>query len=194
MEPRGKRPQGRSLASLFPCCFKGNDTPEITHCHDNANSVVSLEPSLPMPPPQELDAIFTELVVSQGWDHDPGRCCSSGSNLVWVLSQDELDLSEEHRADMFSLPAEKKWLIYCSKKKVRSSRESHSEVLKTPPPENNPVICLYHHFRRRMRSKEQPAGHSIILTSSGVCLLWVCINEAHTHTHTHSNTLTYNFF
>ncbi|TWW71543.1 Disheveled-associated activator of morphogenesis 1 [Takifugu flavidus] len=29
---------------------------------------------------------------------------------------DELDLSEEHRANMFSLPAEKKWQIYCSKK------------------------------------------------------------------------------
>lgn len=33
--------------------------------------------------------------------------------------QDELDLTEKHREAMFALPAEKKWQIYCSKKKVR---------------------------------------------------------------------------
>uniref|UniRef100_H3CS81 Dishevelled associated activator of morphogenesis 1b n=1 Tax=Tetraodon nigroviridis TaxID=99883 RepID=H3CS81_TETNG len=92
MVTRVKQHQGRGLSSLFSCCFKDNNQPEITHCHDNMTNVVSLEPSLPMPPPQELDIIFTELV-------------------------DELDLSEEHRANMFSLPAEKKWQIYCSKKK-----------------------------------------------------------------------------
>lgn len=32
--------------------------------------------------------------------------------------QDELDLTEKHREAMFALPAEKKWQIYCSKKKV----------------------------------------------------------------------------
>lgn len=37
------------------------------------------------------------------------------------LFQDELDLSEEHRANMFALPAEKKWQIYCSKKMVPTS-------------------------------------------------------------------------
>ena len=35
--------------------------------------------------------------------------------------QDELDLSEKHREAMFALPAEKKWQIYCSKKKVKDS-------------------------------------------------------------------------
>uniref|UniRef100_A0A8C7PID2 Dishevelled associated activator of morphogenesis 1b n=1 Tax=Oncorhynchus mykiss TaxID=8022 RepID=A0A8C7PID2_ONCMY len=35
--------------------------------------------------------------------------------------QDELDLTEKHREAMFNLPAEKKWQIYCSKKKVRFS-------------------------------------------------------------------------
>lgn len=52
---------------------------------------MGLEPALPMPPTQELDAMFTELV-------------------------DELDLTEEHREGMFALPAEKKWQLYCSKK------------------------------------------------------------------------------
>ncbi|CAB1437688.1 unnamed protein product [Pleuronectes platessa] len=89
MASRVKQPQGRSLSSLFSCCFKGRDQPEITYCHDNI--VASMEPTLPMPPLQELDSMFTELV-------------------------DELDLTGEHRAAMFSLPAEKKWNIYCSKK------------------------------------------------------------------------------
>lgn len=35
--------------------------------------------------------------------------------------QDELDLTEKHREAMFALPAEKKWQIYCSKKKVGAS-------------------------------------------------------------------------
>uniref|UniRef100_A0A8B9ZBL1 Dishevelled associated activator of morphogenesis 1 n=1 Tax=Anas platyrhynchos TaxID=8839 RepID=A0A8B9ZBL1_ANAPL len=43
---------------------------------------------------EELDVMFTELV-------------------------DELDLTDKHREAMFALPAEKKWQIYCSKKKVR---------------------------------------------------------------------------
>lgn len=37
----------------------------------------------------------------------------------YFSSQDELDLTDKHREAMFALPAEKKWQIYCSKKKVR---------------------------------------------------------------------------
>ncbi|XP_035529248.1 disheveled-associated activator of morphogenesis 1 [Morone saxatilis] len=91
MASRVKQPQGGGLSSLFSCCFKSSEPPEITYCHDNTTTMAVLEPTLPMPPPKELDSIFTELV-------------------------DELDLSEEHRAAMFALPAEKKWQIYCSKK------------------------------------------------------------------------------
>uniref|UniRef100_A0A7N6AT08 Dishevelled associated activator of morphogenesis 1b n=1 Tax=Anabas testudineus TaxID=64144 RepID=A0A7N6AT08_ANATE len=36
--------------------------------------------------------------------------------ICFLVSQDELDLSDEHRAAMFALPAEKKWQIYCGKK------------------------------------------------------------------------------
>lgn len=39
--------------------------------------------------------------------------------LSFPFIQDELDLTEKHREAMFALPAEKKWQIYCSKKKVR---------------------------------------------------------------------------
>ncbi|XP_041809592.1 disheveled-associated activator of morphogenesis 1 [Chelmon rostratus] len=91
MVSRVKQPLGLSLSSLFSCCYKGSDQPEIIYRHDDINSLAALEPTQPMPPLQELDFMFTELV-------------------------DELDLTEEHRAAMFALPAEKKWQIYCSKK------------------------------------------------------------------------------
>uniref|UniRef100_A0A8C6UN61 Dishevelled associated activator of morphogenesis 1b n=1 Tax=Neogobius melanostomus TaxID=47308 RepID=A0A8C6UN61_9GOBI len=84
--------QEGALSSIFSCCFKEREEqPEITYCHDNPILFKGLEPSLPMPPAPELDARFTELV-------------------------DELDLSEEHRAQMFALSPEKKWHIYCSKR------------------------------------------------------------------------------
>ncbi|KAM6973612.1 LOW QUALITY PROTEIN: disheveled-associated activator of morphogenesis 1 [Aplochiton taeniatus] len=91
MAPRGKR-GGRGLSFIF-CCFKGNEQPEINLQlrQDNNLALQSLEPTLPMPPADELHAMFTELV-------------------------DELDLTEKHREAMFALPAEKKWQIYCSKK------------------------------------------------------------------------------
>ncbi|XP_071399371.1 disheveled-associated activator of morphogenesis 1 isoform X3 [Centroberyx affinis] len=92
MAPRVKPRNGRGLSSLLSCCFRGSDQPEITYLHDNMTTMAALEPTPPMPPLEELDAMFTELV-------------------------DELDLTEEHRTAMFALPAEKKWQIYCSKKK-----------------------------------------------------------------------------
>lgn len=39
--------------------------------------------------------------------------------------QDELDLTDRNREAMFALPAEKKWQIYCSKKKVRTLPLAH---------------------------------------------------------------------
>ncbi|XP_041703951.2 disheveled-associated activator of morphogenesis 1-like isoform X1 [Coregonus clupeaformis] len=91
MAPR-KRP-GRGLFDIF-CCFKGSDHPEITYRlrHDSNFILQTMEPSLPMPHEEELDAMFSELV-------------------------DELDLSGKHREVIFALPAEKKWQMYCSKKK-----------------------------------------------------------------------------
>lgn len=57
-----------------------------------------MEPPLPIPSYDELDAMFSELV-------------------------DELDLTEKHREAMFALPAEKKWQIYCSKKKEQEENK-----------------------------------------------------------------------
>uniref|UniRef100_A0A8C1I7T8 Dishevelled associated activator of morphogenesis 1a n=1 Tax=Cyprinus carpio TaxID=7962 RepID=A0A8C1I7T8_CYPCA len=92
MAPRKRG--GRGLSFLC-CCLKKSNHPEITYRlrHDSNFTLQTMEPTLPIPPTEELDAMFTELV-------------------------DELDLTEKHREAMFALPAEKKWQIYCSKKKV----------------------------------------------------------------------------
>ncbi|XP_063296134.1 disheveled-associated activator of morphogenesis 1 isoform X2 [Pelobates fuscus] len=91
MAPRKRNSRGISF--IF-CCFRTNDHPEITYRlrNDSNFALQTMEPSLPIPPLDELDTMFAELV-------------------------DELDLSDKHREAMFALPAEKKWQIYCSKKK-----------------------------------------------------------------------------
>lgn len=91
MAPRKRG--GRGISFIF-CCFRNNDHPEITYRlrNDSNFALQTMEPSLPMPPVEELDVMFSELV-------------------------DELDLTDKHREAMFALPAEKKWQIYCSKKK-----------------------------------------------------------------------------
>uniref|UniRef100_A0A3Q2DHM5 Formin GTPase-binding domain-containing protein n=1 Tax=Cyprinodon variegatus TaxID=28743 RepID=A0A3Q2DHM5_CYPVA len=85
-------PRKRTRAGLgFLCCFGSSEPPEI-----NLKDTVPLqllEFSSPMPPAEELNARFSELV-------------------------DELDLTDKNREAMFALPDEKKWQIYCSKKKV----------------------------------------------------------------------------
>uniref|UniRef100_A0A672PE58 Dishevelled associated activator of morphosis 1 n=1 Tax=Sinocyclocheilus grahami TaxID=75366 RepID=A0A672PE58_SINGR len=97
MAPRKRG--GRGLSFLC-CCLKKSDHPEITYRlrHDSNFTLQTMEPTLPMPPIEELDAMFTELV-------------------------DELDLTEKHREAMFALPAEKKWQIYCSKKKEQEENK-----------------------------------------------------------------------
>ncbi|KAM9315659.1 disheveled-associated activator of morphogenesis 2 isoform 2-T2 [Gastrophryne carolinensis] len=74
----------------FLCCFGGSDPPEI-NLRDN-NPLQFVEFAGPMPSADELNARFSELV-------------------------DELDLTDKNREAMFALPPEKKWQIYCSKKK-----------------------------------------------------------------------------
>uniref|UniRef100_A0A3P8XG39 Dishevelled associated activator of morphogenesis 1b n=1 Tax=Esox lucius TaxID=8010 RepID=A0A3P8XG39_ESOLU len=100
MAPR-KRP-GRGISDIF-CCFKGSDHPEITYRlrHDSNFTLQTMAPTQPMPPQEELDAMFSELV-------------------------DELDLSEKHREVMFALPAEKKWQMYLSKKNVKENKGATS--------------------------------------------------------------------
>ncbi|XP_072545072.1 disheveled-associated activator of morphogenesis 1 isoform X1 [Salminus brasiliensis] len=90
---------GRGLSFIF-CCMKSSDHPEITYRLREGSSFTlqTMEPTLPMPAAEELDAMFSELV-------------------------DELDLTDKHREAMFALPAEKKWQIYCSKKKEQEENK-----------------------------------------------------------------------
>uniref|UniRef100_A0A7N8X6E4 Dishevelled associated activator of morphogenesis 2 n=1 Tax=Mastacembelus armatus TaxID=205130 RepID=A0A7N8X6E4_9TELE len=84
-------PRKRTRQGLgFLCCFGSSEPPEI-NLKDSV-PLQLLEFSAPMPPAEELHARFSELV-------------------------DELDLTDKNREAMFALPDEKKWQIYCSKKK-----------------------------------------------------------------------------
>ncbi|EGW05573.1 Disheveled-associated activator of morphogenesis 2 [Cricetulus griseus] len=74
----------------FLCCFGGSDLPEIDL--RDSHSLHYLDFSGPIPNPEELNVRFAELV-------------------------DELDLTDKNREAVFALPPEKKWQIYCSKKK-----------------------------------------------------------------------------
>ncbi|KAL7388541.1 hypothetical protein ABVT39_016001 [Epinephelus coioides] len=100
MAPRKRGGGGsRGGLSFFFCCFNSNDHPEITYRLREDFALQAMEPALPMPGYDELDGMFSELV-------------------------DELDLTEKHREAMFALPAEKKWQIYCSKKKEQEENKS----------------------------------------------------------------------
>ncbi|XP_055993283.1 disheveled-associated activator of morphogenesis 2 isoform X1 [Sorex fumeus] len=84
-------PRKRSRHGLgFLCCFGGSELPEI-NLRDN-NPLQYMEFSSPIPNTEELNVCFAELV-------------------------DELDLTDKNREAVFALPPEKKWQIYCSKKK-----------------------------------------------------------------------------
>uniref|UniRef100_A0A3P8XJ66 Dishevelled associated activator of morphogenesis 1b n=1 Tax=Esox lucius TaxID=8010 RepID=A0A3P8XJ66_ESOLU len=99
MAPRKRGGGSRGSASFIFCCFQGgNDHPEITYRLREDFALQTMEPSMPMPGYDELDSRFSELV-------------------------DELDLTEKHREAMFNLPAEKKWQIYCSKKKEQEENK-----------------------------------------------------------------------
>ncbi|KAJ3606529.1 hypothetical protein NHX12_026050 [Muraenolepis orangiensis] len=157
MAPR-KRVGGRSGLSYIFCCFNGNDPPEITYRLREDFNLQVMEPSLPMPAQDELDVMFAELV-------------------------DELDLSEKHREAMFALPAEKKWQIYCSKKKGREKPSFPREEVPAAGWEaagweaaegSSPLGCLRgsrlvgleREAQNKRKTTARPVGQSTISTSS----------------------------
>ncbi|BFG00259.1 disheveled-associated activator of morphogenesis 1 [Drosophila madeirensis] len=71
-------------------CFKDDEPPEICVV-EGAFTLQTLTPTQPMPSVDELDTKFAELV-------------------------EELDLTAPNKEAMLSLPAQKKWQIYCSRK------------------------------------------------------------------------------
>lgn len=75
-------------------CLQDDEPPEITYCVVENTGTLTLQaitPTQPMPCQEELDAKFAELV-------------------------EELDLTAPNKAAMLSLPPQKKWQIYCSRK------------------------------------------------------------------------------
>ncbi|XP_053608443.1 disheveled-associated activator of morphogenesis 1 isoform X2 [Plodia interpunctella] len=93
--PRKKMPHAlRRRWPLCPC-LQNDEPPEITYCvvggEGGTLALQAVTPTHPMPPLEELDAKFAELV-------------------------EELDLTAVNKAAMMELPAAKKWQIYCSRR------------------------------------------------------------------------------
>ncbi|XP_044748082.1 disheveled-associated activator of morphogenesis 1 isoform X1 [Coccinella septempunctata] len=85
-------------------CFQDDEPPEITYCVVDTTGTLSLQaitPTQPMPSQEELDSKFAELV-------------------------EELDLTAPNKAAMLSLPPQKKWQIYCSRKGEDTVDEAHA--------------------------------------------------------------------
>ncbi|KAJ6658019.1 hypothetical protein lerEdw1_001678 [Lerista edwardsae] len=70
MAPRKR--SGRGISFIF-CCFRSNDHPEITYRlrNDSSFALQTMEPSLPMPPGDELDIMFSELVFCLSYGINP---------------------------------------------------------------------------------------------------------------------------
>lgn len=91
---------------FFLSNFQDDEPPEICVV-EGAFTLQTLTPTQPMPSIEELDAKFAELV-------------------------EELDLTAPNKAAMLSLPPQKKWQIYCSRKSPIDSTDG-TEVSQTPP-------------------------------------------------------------
>ncbi|KAL5278203.1 DAAM2 family protein [Megaselia abdita] len=89
-------------------CFQDDEPPEICVV-EGALNLQTLTPTQPMPAVDELDAKFAELV-------------------------EELDLTPTNKAAMLSLPAQKKWQIYCSRKNPLDTVDGAAQATLTLPP------------------------------------------------------------
>lgn len=86
--------------------FQDDEPPEICVV-EGAFTLQTITPTQPMPSIDELDAKFAELV-------------------------EELDLTAPNKDAMLSLPPQKKWQIYCSRKSPIDSTDG-AQVSRTPP-------------------------------------------------------------
>nr|XP_016936680.2 disheveled-associated activator of morphogenesis 1 isoform X1 [Drosophila suzukii] len=89
-------------------CFKDDEPPEICVV-EGAFTLQTLTPTQPMPSVDELDTKFAELV-------------------------EELDLTAPNKEAMLSLPAQKKWQIYCSRKLPLDAADGPDAAAITQPP------------------------------------------------------------
>ncbi|XP_025781828.1 disheveled-associated activator of morphogenesis 2 [Puma concolor] len=130
-------PRKRSRHGLgFLCCFGGSGLPEI-NLRDN-HPLQYMEFSSPIPNPEELNVRFAELV-------------------------DELDLTDKNREAVFALPPEKKWQIYCSKKKVPTGFQEWGWVKEMTVSEM--TVSLPSHARLEgVLPCDIPEGHFVVRT------------------------------
>ncbi|XP_035891223.1 disheveled-associated activator of morphogenesis 1 isoform X1 [Anopheles stephensi] len=88
-------------------CLQDDEPPEICVV-EGVFSLQTLTPTQPMPAIDELDSKFAELV-------------------------EELDLTAPNKAAMMSLPPQKKWQIYCSRKSPLDSGPNGTPLQTVPP-------------------------------------------------------------
>lgn len=69
MAPRKRGGGGRGGLSFIFCCFNSSDHPEITYRLREDFALQVMEPALPMPGYDELDGMFSELVVRTQTSH-----------------------------------------------------------------------------------------------------------------------------
>lgn len=91
-------------------CLQDDEPPEICVV-EGAFTLQTLTPTQPMPSIEELDIKFAELV-------------------------EELDLTAPNKAAMLSLPSQKKWQIYCSRKSPIDSTDGTVQGSVPPSPEH----------------------------------------------------------
>ena len=78
--------------------------------------------------------VWVAISFSRGWHCVAERAVKCHSNLLCLFLQEELDLTPPNRAAMLALPPEKKWQIYCNRKKVRTPAVEDNN---TPAEEQN---------------------------------------------------------
>lgn len=87
--------------------MQDDEPPEICVV-EGAFTLQTLTPTQPMPNIEELDIKFAELV-------------------------EELDLTAPNKAAMLSLPPQKKWQIYCSRKSPIDGVDGEASLAMVPP-------------------------------------------------------------
>ncbi|XP_023309444.2 disheveled-associated activator of morphogenesis 1 [Lucilia cuprina] len=126
-------------------CFQDDEPPEICVV-EGAFTLQTLTPTQPMPSVDELDTKFAELV-------------------------EELDLTAPNKEAMLSLPPQKKWQIYCSRKSPMDTIDGGPASNITQPP-------TAEHYVERLK---ELAAHISVSPEDSPCHEYNARIESHTH-------------
>ncbi|XP_054088534.1 disheveled-associated activator of morphogenesis 1 isoform X2 [Zeugodacus cucurbitae] len=122
-------------------CFQDDEPPEICVV-EGAFTLQTLTPTQPMPPVDELDAKFAELV-------------------------EELDLTAPNKEAMLNLPPQKKWQIYCSRKQPIDTTDGNTAAITQPPTADYYIENLKTLVRYVSLSFEDSNSHEYYLRIEG---------------------------